>query len=102
MAFKIKANSEFYNTPVTELNLSVRATNVLCRGRIFTLDELTDRWNTLDKLRSCGKTTVSEIKNKFIEYYIDTVLEKEPEKVALFMEGVDDVPALREKLAKGA
>ncbi len=60
---------EVKNTPVSQLELSVRASNCLNKAKIFTLGELTEK-NEEDILRTrnFGKKSLAEIKGKLEEW----------------------------------
>ena len=60
---------EVKNTPVSQLELSVRASNCLNKAKIFTLGELTEK-NEEDILRTrnFGKKSLSEIKGELEEW----------------------------------
>lgn len=85
---KIKAKQDFYDTSIEALDLNTRGFNALMRAKITTLDELTDKWNLLEKMHGMGTLTIKQIRNAFIKYYIDTVLDNDEDKVTEFLEGI--------------
>ncbi len=59
--------------PVSELNISIRATNVLMNLQIHTFQQLLNtKIDTLEKSRGVGATTIDELKNKIKEYFHPT------------------------------
>lgn len=87
-SIKIKATQEFFNTPIEALDLTQRGFNALKRGGINTLDQLTDRWAYLEKINALGKLTIKQVKNAFINYYIETVLGEDEDKVEEFLDSL--------------
>ena len=65
---------------ISELNLSQRAINVLCRSKIDSLGLLMDKFNKLNQIRNCGTTTVKEIKNAFLQYWYNFIDEEDVSK----------------------
>jgi DNA-directed RNA polymerase alpha subunit len=83
---KVSATQEFFNQPIEVLDLNNRSFNGLKRGRINTLEELTDRWSTLEKINKLGVGSIKEIRNKFISYYITEYLNERPGRTEEFLE----------------
>ena len=71
--FPITYSKAFGETSVREMDLSERAKNSLGRGNIHTMNELVANFDNISKLRSCGKTTVKEIKNSFLQRWYETL-----------------------------
>ena len=86
--FKVSATQEFFDQSIEVLDLNNRAFNGLKRGGINTLEELTDRWHTLENIRMMGIGTIKEIRNKFIDYYITEYLNERPGRTEEFLEGL--------------
>ena len=62
-AQKLKNKIEFPNVSIDQLELTVRANNVLITEGIYEVSDLLSRTaNELLKLPNCGKVTVNEIK----------------------------------------
>ena len=68
---RIKGNKEFWETPIDALDLSQRPFGALKRAKINTIEELTNQWNRLHKIQNLGDKSEKEIRNKFIEYYLE-------------------------------
>jgi DNA-directed RNA polymerase alpha subunit len=83
---KVRATQEFFDLPIGVLDLSTRAHNGLKRGRINTLEDLTDRWSILDNIKGLGAESIRNIRNKFIEYYISDYLGDKPSRTEEFLE----------------
>lgn len=69
--FPMYVTAEMMNLDVEELDLSVRAHNALRRAGFLTIGQLVVRIDSSDELariRSCGKTTVSEIMMRLLVY----------------------------------
>lgn len=73
LTFPLTYSKEFGESNVREMNLSERAKNSLGRGNIHTMNELIANFDKITKLRSCGKTTVKEIKNSFLQRWYETL-----------------------------
>lgn len=61
--------SDLLKGDIGYLDLSTRSYNALKRAGANTIEDITERWDSLDKMRGAGKNIVKEIKNKYIEYY---------------------------------
>lgn len=62
---EIPIGKDFLNTPIDELNLTVRARNGLMRARLDTVGKLADAIMSepgLECIRNLGKKSISEIK----------------------------------------
>ena len=60
------------NTPIADMELSVRASNCLESARITTVAQLVTRSDAdLLKLRSFGRTSLREVKRKLQEMHLD-------------------------------
>lgn len=55
------------------LDLSERGYNCLRRAKIDDISQIDAKWDDLKTIKSAGVKTVKEIKNKYIEYYYDTL-----------------------------
>ena len=84
--FRVRGNKEFWNTSIEELDLSQRPFGALKRAKINTFDELTNRWSKLNKVSQLGSTSIKEIKNKFINYYLEKCAEDDKSKAVDFVE----------------
>ena len=71
--FPLTYSKEFGESSVREMDLSERAKNSLGRGNIHTMNELVANFDNIAKLRSCGKQTVREIKNRFLQRWYETL-----------------------------
>ena len=92
---RIKGNKEFWETPIDALDLSQRPFGALKRVRINTIEELTNRWNQLDKIQNLGIKSEREIRNKLIGYYLDVAND---EKIQNFIDDLGNakkVPSLQ-------
>lgn len=81
LTFPLTFKKEFKEEKIEIMQLSVRAGNSLKRGNIFTIGSLLERFDSLQKLRNCGESTVKEIKNAFLQAWYETL---EPEEVTEF------------------
>ncbi|MEL7471932.1 MAG: DNA-directed RNA polymerase subunit alpha [Planctomycetota bacterium] len=64
------------NTPISELDLSVRASNCLESARIDAIGQLVTMTDAeLLKLRSFGRTSLREVKRKLLDYGLDLGME---------------------------
>ena len=70
-------SSIFGKTSVRELDLTERAKNVLGRNGISTMKDLMDSFDRIERFRSCGKQTVREIKNQFLQRWYETITDDE-------------------------
>lgn len=59
---------EYSDTSIEDLQLSVRAYNVLLRGRIRTISDIIKNAGRLSELRNMGKATLQEIVQKVYDY----------------------------------
>lgn len=59
------------------LNLNERSYNCLRRNKINDVRGVSERWDTLGKMRNAGDKTVKAIKNNYISYYYDNLNEEE-------------------------
>lgn len=59
--------------PIEDLGMECRAFNGLKRNGINTIGEIIDKWDTLNKLRYVGATTIKAIKNAVVAFYYDTL-----------------------------
>jgi len=63
---------QLLNTPVEELELSVRSSNCLKNANIYTIGELTKKTeDDIAKTRNFGKKSLSEIKDKLLEWNLN-------------------------------
>ena len=63
---------QLWNTPVEELELSVRSSNCLKNANIHTIGELTKKTeDDIAKTRNFGKKSLSEIKDKLLEWNLN-------------------------------
>ena len=67
--FPLVYGNDFREIPVTMLNLSQRAVNVLGRNKISSLGELMDRFDDVARFKNCGVNTTKEIKNALLDYW---------------------------------
>lgn len=59
------------------LGLSERAYNCLRRSNIDDIEGVSEKWDTLGRMKNCGAKTVKEIKNKYLAFYYDMLNEEE-------------------------
>lgn len=71
--FRVRGNEKFWNTSIEALDLSQRAWGSLKRSKVDTLEDIANRWSKLGNIRNLGSNTEKEIRNKFINYYIENV-----------------------------
>ncbi len=69
--FPLVFNKTFRQIPIEELCLKTRAINVLKRHRIMNMGNLLDNMADLVHFRNCGKDTVKEIKNSFLQVWYE-------------------------------
>ena len=74
--FPLAFSKEFKYLPIDDMNLSARASNVLKRYKVFTMQDLMDNMSNLYKYRNCGVGTVKEIKNRFLQFWYENIDEK--------------------------
>ena len=77
LTFPMVLTDEFMQTTVREMALSERAKNVLGRNKVWTMGDLQKRIDEVEKFRNCGKSTVKEIKSKFMQKWYEMLPEKE-------------------------
>ena len=77
LQFPLVYSSIFGKTSVRELDLTERAKNVLGRNGISTMKDLMDSFDRIERFRSCGKQTVREIKNQFLQRWYETITDDE-------------------------
>ena len=73
LQFPLIFSKSFGETSVREIDLSERAKNVLGRGKIVTMQDLMNNFDGIARIRSCGKQTVREIKNGFLQRWYETL-----------------------------
>ena len=83
LTFPLTYSKAFGETSVREMDLSERAKNSLGRGNIHTMNDLMQNFDNIVRLRSCGKQTVKEIKNRFLQRWYETL---DDEQKAAFWE----------------
>ena len=69
--------SNRFKVVLEELDLSTRAHNCLKRAKINYINEIGDKWDTLNRIKNSGVTTVKEIRNKYLWFYYDRLDEDE-------------------------
>ena len=67
---RIKGNIE-------NLELGTRSSNALHRYGFTTVEQVSDAWDDLNKIRCLGVKTIAEIHEKLIEFYYSTLTEEE-------------------------
>lgn len=65
--------NNIFKQEINFLDLSTRAYNSLRRANVNTIEQIGDAWDKLGNLRNTGKTTVKEVKNKYIAYYYNSL-----------------------------
>lgn len=75
MEEKTEVNDDILNTPIRDLNFTIRTFNCLYRSKILTLGDICMKsQRQLLKVRNLGRNSLNEIKDKLAEYdyyYID-------------------------------
>ena len=56
-----------------ELGLNDRSYNCCRRSKINTIEDVTERWDTLSRMKGAGSKTVAEVKNKYVQFYYSTL-----------------------------
>ncbi len=64
---RIKITEPVLSMTLEELDLSQRAINCMKRGKLHTVEDVLDNQHKLATIKSCGATTIKEIKNKIFE-----------------------------------
>lgn len=83
MGLPINYKNEFCKIDIAYLDLTVRSSNVLRRNHINTMGDIMDHFKDLAKYRNCGKASVQEIKEKFLQFWYERLSENQ---VQLFWE----------------
>ncbi len=89
-------NNNIFNKDIDELDLSVRARNCLKRNHIMTITDIGDHWDELHRIKNMGVKTIKEIKNKYIDYYYNSLINDNERKVFL-----DDTIKATKNILKG-
>lgn len=92
--YHLHYSNEFASIDIEAITQDNRAINALHRAQVFTLGELIEKWDTLDKLRNVGKRTVGVVRNSFMNYYYCSL--GTPEKKALFLKEIVDMNTIGE------
>ena len=75
--FPIKTNSKQRETTVKVLDLGKRSANILEKGDIKTMEDLIGKFGTIREIKSAGETTTKEIRNKFFQWWYESLEEKD-------------------------
>lgn len=75
--FTIRYKKEFEEHYIEELQLGLRARNILEHNKIETIGQLLDNWNFLMSFKSSGIITVKEIKNQLLDFYYKSLNDNE-------------------------
>ena len=68
---------ERFEADIKELDLSSRAYHCLKRGKYDHIKDIDRDWDNLSKIRNSGTKTVKEIRNRFLQWYYDTLSDEE-------------------------
>ena len=77
IVFNVKKLSRIGDKGIEELDINPRAYNGLKRNRINTINDVVDRWDSLNNLKSIGVGTIKVIKNAVLSCYYDRLDSKE-------------------------
>ena len=75
--FPIKTNTKQRETTIKVLDLGKRSANILEKGNIKTMEDLISRFETIKEIKSAGEKTTKEIRSKFLQWWYETLEEKE-------------------------
>jgi len=75
--FPLRITDEFKEENILEAIFSKRASNIILRNGVETVEKLIDNFDNLSSFRGCGSGTVKEIRNTFLKYYYSTLNEKQ-------------------------
>ena len=70
---------EFLEKEIAVLALSFRSENALRRSSVNTLKDVVNNWERLQFIRAIGVKSVTEIKSKFVDYYLEWLETHHPE-----------------------
>lgn len=73
LLFPMIETRKLNDTDIGVLLLNNRAENALKRERIYTLEELFNKWGNISRMRNVGLHTVNLIKASVYEYYYSTL-----------------------------
>ena len=71
--FPIITTNSMRAEDIEAIPLSVRAKNVLRRSNVNTMQNLMDNFDNIHKFRSCGDSTVKEIKGNFLQWWYENL-----------------------------
>lgn len=86
--YHIHYNNDFANIDIEAITQDNRAINAMHRAEIFTLGQLIEKWDALDRIRNVGKRTVMLVRNSFMNYYYNSM---NVEKKAKFLKEIVDL-----------
>ena len=86
--YHIHSNNDFANIDIEAITQDNRAINAMHRAEIFTLGQLIEKWDALDRIRNVGKRTVMLVRNSFMNYYYNSM---NVEKKAKFLKEIVDL-----------
>ena len=88
LSYHIHYKDDFANMDIEAITQDNRAINAMHRAEIFTLGQLIEKWDALDRIRNVGKRTVMLVRNSFMNYYFCSMT---VEKKAAFLKEIVDL-----------
>lgn len=77
MGLPLNYKKDFEKIDIEYLNLETRSNNVLRRYHVNDMGDLMDHFKDLAKYRNCGKNSVKEIKEKFLQFWYERLSENQ-------------------------